>query len=143
MSTLATVIGGIVVAFVGGMFSLAIAKLTNRTNATIPTVAPYEALARRVGDLEKADEEKGRVIGTLRGHLQVVINDRDTVVSYVRSLVIWFQGGQKPPAPTMPTILAQHLDPGSFDVARVTEVTRSTTTRYAVSEHTTPSPEED
>ena len=115
-----TIVGGIITALVTGGLGYAVARLNADTSRSSAITAPYEALAQRVTDLET--------------NIQVVITDRNALVSYVSSLAAWFQGGAKPPAPKMPAFLTQHLDPGAFDIAHITERTTTTTTRYSTPE---------
>ena len=137
MTTTLTVLGGIISALITGVIAYAVASRNASTSSTAAITAPYRELVDRVVSLEDRDEQKSKSLATLRDRLEVVIRDRDQIVSYVRELSTWMQGGRKPPAPTMPAFLAQHLDPSAFEVAHITERTTTTTTTYV-----TP-PEED
>jgi hypothetical protein len=130
MTTTLTVLGGIISAVVTGDIAYAIASRNASATATSAITAPYRDLVARVVALEDRDEEKSRTLARLRDHLEVVIRDRDQLVSYIRELSAWMHGGQRPPAPTMPAFLAQHLDPSAFDVAHITERVTTTTTTY-------------
>ena len=113
-------------------------RVASSATARDAITAPYRDLVDRVTQLEDRDEEKSRIMARLRDHLEVVIRDRDNLVSYIKALSAWVAAGAKPPAPPVPTHLHDLLDPSAFDVAQVTEITTTTTTTQRV----TPSPEE-
>lgn len=81
---------------------------------TAKTLTPYEALAKRVTDLEAADESKGKQIGALRVQLDVVTEDRDGVVAYLKTLWRWVVEGAKPPPPPIPDHLHDVLPPSDY-----------------------------
>jgi hypothetical protein len=137
--TALTIIGGIVTAVVTGSLGFAVARLNADTTRASAITAPYGELAKRVGDLERADEEKSRVLARLRDHLEVVIRDRDALVAYVKALSTWVAAGALPPAPPIPTHLHDLLDPAAFDIAHITERTTTTTTTYVTPSEGDPS----
>lgn len=125
MTALLGVVGVVLSALITGAVAWAVA----RSNAT---ATPYDSLANRVSTLEAKDQEKSQIITRLRDHLEVVIRDRDALVSYIKQLSAWVSSGAKPPAPTVPTHLHDLLDPLVFDVAHITEITTTTTTQRIV-----------
>ena len=131
-SALATV----VTIIAGGAGMVWVARINARSNSRTATTPPYDKLAARVSELEDRDEEHSKVSSMLRTQLDVVIRDRDALVRYVTELSAWFHGGQKPPAPTMPVTLQDHLAPDAFEHARITSRTTTTTTQYSDNRNT-------
>jgi hypothetical protein len=82
--------------------------------------SPYDVLERRVVKLEDRLEHvesendslrKGRAedqtkITGLQRRVDAVMNDRDRLVAYVKVMQSWIANGARPPAPTLPTHLA-------------------------------------
>ena len=131
--TLITALGAVVVAGISGSVAVVVSRVNTRGAGKAATIPPYEKLADRVSKLEDSDEEKGRIIATLKDRLALVISDRDALVAYVKHLAMWAAGGAEPPVPPVPAHLRDLLDPDTWDVARVT----TTTTTY-VTPHTAP-----
>ena len=126
---LLTLLGGVLVAAVTGLSMVLVSRVNTRGASRTATIAPYDKLADRVTRLEDSDEEKARIIDTLKSHLAVVIHDRDSLVAYVKQWSTWFASGGHPPPPPVPSHLRDLLDPGDWEVAHITEHT-TTTTRY-------------
>ena len=109
--TLLGVVGAVVVAVVTGWVSYRVARQNRDASEASTRAAPYEVLARRVSDLESADETKGAAIGALRRQMATVIEDRDQLVDYVRQWWQWWQAGAPPPPPPVPTHLWDVIPP--------------------------------
>lgn len=118
--TLLLTIGTILGAIVSGGVSYAVAKTNAKATQTTATLPPYEQLAKRVSDLERADEDKGRIIDQLKGRLTMVITDRDSLVAYVKDWARWAMAGAAPPPPAMPTHLRDLFDPDEWEATEVT-----------------------
>lgn len=139
-----TALGIIVVAVVSGGVSVLVARINTRssqkTATTTATTPPYDSMVTRLERVEKKCDEQDTTIDSLRGkliatndRLQVVIHDRDALVSYVRQWHTWFSDGAKPPPPPIPRHLRDLLDPDQWDVAHITE--RTTTTTFVTPPH--------
>lgn len=68
----------------------------------------------RITALEVADGIKESQIADLRGKLHAVIEDRDGVVSYLKTLWRWVVEGAKPPPPPIPDHLHDILPPTDY-----------------------------
>lgn len=116
---------GVVVA---AMFALAGAIYTTKAGGK---ASPYDALADRVLKLEgrlQVIESENENLKTLRANDQTeiaglkrrvagMIDDRDSLVSYLVIVRNWVAGGAKPPAPTIPRHLADVLPEWDLDDA--------------------------
>ena len=97
---------GVAVTALGGYWT---ARAGNRT-------APYTALAERTVQLEQqraADlamiEEIRDQMSAMRRRLDLVVDDRDALVTYIDSIRRWIASGATPPAPPVPARLRDVL----------------------------------
>lgn len=128
----------VIIALVGGGGWLA-----NRANARsaerIAMTAPYEKLAERLARLEDSDAKKDEEIDELKEKHREMKLDRDNfaealdeVKGLLRDFIGWFNQGATPPPPTIPPHLRDQI--GDYEMARVTEISRTTTERIVYPE---------
>ncbi len=71
--------------------------------------APYEALARRVGDLETQAGLSTERMRDQERQIAALTSDRDDLVAYLQSLYRWADSGEPPPPPRLPEHIAPWL----------------------------------
>lgn len=98
---LVTTIGVVLVAAIGVVSSVWVARLQRSSS-------PYDALAARVVDLEKADQTKGKKIATLEASLRrtnrALVDqgeDLDVLSDALWEQQNWIESGAVPPPPTI------------------------------------------
>lgn len=114
-----------VLAFAGVLYG---GVITVRTSSRAQKASPYEALAKRVVDLESADAAKGRTLDEQEQKLRELANQLEEVkrsdakkgreIVHLRGEVAvlaehadlvhaWIDAGSPPPPPAMPDAVAQ------------------------------------
>ena len=109
----------IVVAILGFAGIVAGGIFTWRGNRAVKQVeaeeSPYDALAKRVTDLEISDAKKYKQIQCM----QRAADERDRVltktVEFIDELGRWLAGGQRGKAPKPPAILHDRIEAGLWD----------------------------
>lgn len=103
----------------------------------------YEALDKRNASLEDRLDKQDRRIDLLDRNLRDALEDRDNfaealddVKQVLREFVAWFNSGAKPPPPPIPLHLRDQI--GDYEVARVTEISLTTTGRITYPEEPQP-----
>jgi uncharacterized coiled-coil protein SlyX len=135
----AEVIAGIITTIITGCVGYGIAKVNSRTTRSTSMTPSYEALDKRNASLEdRIASIEGRY-DILKQKLDDVSEDRDNfaealddVKALLRQFVDWINSGANPPPPTIPPHLRDQI--GDYEVARVTEISRTTTERIVYPE---------
>lgn len=135
----AEIIAGIIGTLITGGVGYGIAKVNSKTTRSTTMTPSYEALDGRNARLETrvASLEDGQA--SLKEELAGVREDRDNfaeafedVKQLVRQFVSWINSGSPPPPPPIPAHLRDQI--GDYEVARVTEISRTTTERITYPE---------
>lgn len=124
------VVGGIIGIVLTSITGIMVAKTNANATKESATIPPYDKLADRLSKLEEKDEEKDEIIERLKDRMIILINDRDSLVAYLRQLWTWASSGAPPPPPPVPAHLRDIFDPDEWDVARITQRTTTTTRTY-------------
>lgn len=88
--------GGVIVAVVAGLASVLGAWLTSRASSK---ASPYEALAKRVVDLETQVDQLLDQRKSDRREISDLHSDRDLLVEGMTDVVEWVDSGAHPPPP--------------------------------------------
>lgn len=82
--------------------------------AAASALAESQALKARVETLERSDQTKSGQLENLHAQLLAVVEDRDGVVAYLKTLWRWVINGSKPPPPAIPDNLHDVLPPDEY-----------------------------
>jgi hypothetical protein len=105
------VVGACIVGLITGLVSYLVARQNGRASDVSGRTAPYDSLARRVSELETADEAKSRVLGELRQQMADVVEDRNQMAEYIGAWWLWWHEGAPPPPPPVPATLWDVIPP--------------------------------
>ena len=113
-------IGGVLGSLIGAFFSFLVSRTNARASTKTATLPPYEALARRVGDLEteatrnreqskREVDEMGKQILMLKGRMVEMSEDNEQMRDYITEWFRWYHAGRNPPPPPVPVHLRGQL----------------------------------
>lgn len=124
-----TAIGSVVAALIGAGAAYLVKRIDARSTRETSAVDGYQGLVadlrvqqdrdredadRRITDLEARDRDKALQLESLKQQLDIVTEDRDGVVAYLKTLWRWVVSGAKPPPPPIPDHLHDVLPPTDY-----------------------------
>ena len=129
---MAVIVSGLVGSLLTGLFGLGIRALTNRGERSVGMTPSYEALDKHVTRVQGEMSELWDEHRSLKTRFEDMSDDRDRFAEafeemrhVFREVVAWINAGAKPPPPILPPHIRDQV--GDYELARITEVSRTTT----------------